>query len=168
MSDYDSFEVQARLKTLELALQQSRFREESANRPLVYAYIRSATYRPLYIEACRRNLERYCRKENLLLSAVFTDHGVPADRVVRPGFTGLCDVLRLSDSFAAVVVTSEHLSTDSRITKLLADQVRAAGARLLFIRSRKSAREPSSMDGRSNASAVPGSGPCASLPEWWQ
>lgn len=164
MSDFDSFEVQARLKMLEQALAQSQFREASANRPLVYGYLRSATYQPLYIEACRRALERYCGKEKLLLCGVFTDYGVAADRVVRPGFTGLCDVLRLPDSFAAVIVKAEHLATDARITKLLAEQVRATGARLLFVRSRGSTAELSSTD----TSPMPGSGTYAGLPEWWQ
>jgi hypothetical protein len=164
MSDHDSFEVQARLKALEKALTQSRFREASASRPLVYGYLRSATYRPLHIEACRRSLERYCRKEKLLLCGVFTDHDIPADRVIRPGFTGLCDVLRLPDSFAAVMINTEHLSSDSRIVTLLGEQVRSTGARLLFVRSRGSRAEPPSTD----VTTLPDSGTYAGLPEWWQ
>ena len=165
MNERDPFEVLARLKLLEQTLTQPRaFRAESASRPLVYGYVRSATYRPLYVEACRRTLERYCHKEKLSLCGVFSDHGVPADRVVRPGFTGLCDVLRLPDSFAAVMVRAEHLSSDERIAKLLAEQVRATGARLLFARPHSSCAEPSA----SSSSALPGSGAYAALPKWWQ
>jgi hypothetical protein len=166
MHEHDPAEVRTRLKALERALsQQSTFREASGSRPLVYGYLRSATYRPLYAEACQRALARYCLREKLLLSEVFIDHGAPADLVVRPGFTGLCDVLKLPDSFAAVMIKAEHLSTDMRITRLLAEQIRATGARLLFVHSRGStAAEPSSTD----SPPLPGSGAYAGLPEWWQ
>ncbi len=165
MHEEDAFEVLARLKLLEQTLTQPPvFRAESASRPLVYGYVRSVTYRPRYVEACRRALERYCRKEKLSLCGVFTDHGIPADRVVRPGLTGLCDVLRLPDSFAAVMVRAEHLSSDEQIAKLLAEQVRATGARLLFVRPHSTCAELPA----SGVAALPGSGAYAGLPQWWQ
>jgi hypothetical protein len=169
MDERDLSDQQTRLTALEQALTQPpRFRAESRDRPLAYGYIRSATRRLPYIQACRRTLERYCRKEKLWLCAVFVDHGIPADMIVRPGLIGLCDVLRLPDSFAAITVNAEHLSDDNQIAKLLVEQVRATGARMLFVRSRRRAADTSNMDSGPNISAIPGSGACVSLPEWWQ
>jgi hypothetical protein len=122
----------------------------------VYGYVRSTKRRPSYIRACRRVLERFCESERLRLCGVFTDQGTDPDTVVRPGFTGLCDVLRLPDSFAAVVIDVRHLSLNAQVAALLARQVRGTGARLV------QARKPQ----RLADSSVVAHG-CA-VPQWWQ
>jgi hypothetical protein len=133
------------------------FRNESNGRPLVYGYVRSRRERPNYLTVCRSALERYCQHERLRLCTVFTDLGVSDEAMTRPGLTGLCDVLRLPDSFAAVLVSVKHLSPVDRIAEHLAQQLRDTGARLLFVRPEVS---------KATAGAV--NGPCKRLPEWWQ
>lgn len=131
------------------------FREESSGQPLVYGYVRS-TRRRQQVALYRRVLERYCQRERLRLCTVYVDRGVADDVVVRPGLAGLCDVLRLPDSFAAVLVSMSHLSRDDRIAERLLEQVRSTGARLLFIRE-----TPASTAGRLSSQRV-------QPPDWWQ
>lgn len=110
------------------------FRSVPTGRPVVYGYIRSTHRRARYVRACRRVLERFCWQERLRLCGVFVDHGIVGDVVTRPGFSGLCDVLRLPDSFAAVTVSTAHLSSDATIVDRLTHRLRATGARLLVVR----------------------------------
>lgn len=88
------------------------FRSVPTGRPVVYGYIRSSHRRARYVRACRRVLERFCWQERLRLCGVFVDYGIAGDVVIRPGLSGLCDVLRLPDSFAAVtfhdLVAAKH------------------------------------------------------------
>jgi hypothetical protein len=44
------------------------------------------------------------------LGALFRDHGVASTAPIRPGFTGLLDVLRLPYNACALVIDSTHLS----------------------------------------------------------
>jgi hypothetical protein len=149
------------VQALETALFKSAgFRDESDGQPLVYGYVRSAERRPDYVMACRRALERYCVRERLRLCTVFADQGVSDEVLIRPGLTGLCDVLRLPDSFAAVLVSVNHLSPVSRVAEHLVQQIRGTGGRLLFVRQ-----------GTNRATAgmsSVASGPGSRLPEWWQ
>jgi len=130
------------------------FRDESGGQPLVYGYLRSAQ-RSDRLTAYRRALERYCRRERLRLCAVFTDHGVGGDMLVRPGLVGLCDVLRLPDSFGAVLVSVSNLSRDNSLAAQLMQQIRGTGARLLIV------RQPTRDAGGKSP-------PCAQPPEWWE
>ncbi|MGH3876671.1 MAG: hypothetical protein ACRDSK_06490 [Actinophytocola sp.] len=139
----------------------SGFRQESGNYPLVYGYVRSSARRPTYASACRRVLERFCQEERLRLCAVFIDMGAAPQSVVRPGFVGLCDVLRLPDSFAALAVDVRHLSSDVAVAATLAGQVRDTGARLLLV------RPPRASTGLAAVGRI-GTQPCTSLPFWWQ
>lgn len=146
------------VQALEAALFKSAgFRDESDGQPLVYGYVRACRERPNHLTICRRALERYCRRERLRLCTVFTDLGVGDDVLIRPGLTGLCDVLRLPDSFAAVLVSAKHLASVGRITEQLARQIRDTGARLLFVRPEET-----------KATADTAAGTCVRLPEWWQ
>jgi hypothetical protein len=77
--------------------------------------------------------------------------------LIRPGFTGLCDVLQLADSFAAVLISDKHLSPGWLVADHLARQIRDTGARLLFVRGTVT-----------EAPAAAMSRTCAQLPEWWQ
>jgi hypothetical protein len=112
----------------------SPFRQESGGQPLVYGYVRSSRRWPDYPAACRRALERYCTREHLHLCAVFTDMGMADNAVIRPGLAALDDVLRLPDSFAAVVVSTGHLSSDRTVAEVLVRRIRGTGARLLCVR----------------------------------
>ncbi|MGQ0839093.1 hypothetical protein [Actinokineospora sp.] len=78
------------------------------------------------------------------------------DQIQRPGFNCLCDVLRLPDSFAAVVVDAGHLSPDAEIAAAVVGQLRSTGARLLTVRATPTAdlHPPQFSDGV--------------VPEWWQ
>jgi hypothetical protein len=146
------------IQALEAALFQSAgFRDESDGQPLVYGYLRSRQEQPNHAAICRRALERYCQRERLQLCTVFADLGIGDEQLIRPGFAGLCDVLRLPDSFAAVLVSVNHLSPASRAAEHLAQQIRSTGARLLFVRQETA-----------KATAGVASGPCRRLPEWWQ
>jgi hypothetical protein len=137
MDGIDPETWQLHAQTLQQALFQApRFRKESDGKPLVYGYVRSAHRRPAYIAACKRALEQYCRRERLQLCTTFADQEVPGDTLVRGGLAGLLDVLRLPDSFAALVVSPYHLSDDANLADLLLKQVRATGARLLVVRPR--------------------------------
>jgi hypothetical protein len=135
------------------------FREESGLCPLVYGYIRSRERRPSYVLACRRVLTRYCAQENLLLCAVFVDQeqcGTDVDGAGRPGLTGLCDVLELPDSFAAVMVDLRHLSPEPDVAHRLSQRLRETGARMLTVRDALPLYATAS-----NGSAY-------SAPRWWQ
>ncbi|MET8763033.1 hypothetical protein [Lentzea sp. NPDC004782] len=153
MTDKDSRAFQALQQT---CAQPPRFREESGCDPLVYGYVRSTERRRSYIHACRRVLLGFCASERLRLCGVFIDQGVGPDSVVRPGFTGLCDVLRLPDSFAAVVIDTRHLSLDTQVAALLAQQVRSTGARLVLVRKPR---------GETASATTPND--CV-VPQWWQ
>lgn len=139
----------------------SSFRAESSSFPLVYGYIRSSARRPSYARACRRVLARFCQAERLRLCTAFIDQGFAPQSVTRPGFVGLCDALRLPDSFAALAVDVRHLSPDMAVAATLVGQVRDTGARLLLV------RPPLGTTGLAAVSRV-GTQPCTSLPQWWQ
>jgi hypothetical protein len=146
------------VQALEAALfKTAGFRDDSAGRPLVYGYVRSRQGRPNHLAVCRRALERYSQRERLRLCTVFTDQGVGDEVLTRPGLTGLCDVLSLPDSFAAVLVSVSHLSPVGRIAEHLVQQIRGTGARLLFVRQKAA-----------KATAGATREPCARPPEWWQ
>lgn len=143
---------------LEAALFESAgFRDESKGQPLVYGYVRSRQERRNYLTICRSALERYCRRERLRLCTAFADLGVGDEVLTRPGLAGLRDVLCLPDSFAAVLVSANHLSPVGRVAEYLAQQVRGTGARLLFVRQVAS-----------KTTAGASSGPSNQLPDWWQ
>jgi hypothetical protein len=135
------------------------FRDESGQ-PLVYGYVCSTAGRPRHVAACRRAVERYCQRERLQLCTMFTDTRFADTRngddlAIRPGLIGLCDVLRLPDSFAAVLVGINHLSLDSRMAEQLIRQIRDTGARLLLLRPPRGATsEPNTR--------------CTQALEWWQ
>jgi hypothetical protein len=157
MTGKDSRTLQTQFQALQQTYAQPpRFREESGCDPLVYGYIRSTERRPSYVRACRRVLVRFCASERLRLCGVFIDQYTALDAVVRPGFTGLCDVLRLPDSFAVVVIDTRHLSLDAQVAALVAQQVRSTGARLVL------ARKPQGVTDSSAATRG-----CA-VPQWWQ
>lgn len=156
--DPEALHLQA--QTLQQALFQApRFRNESDGKPLVYGYVRSAHRRPAYIGACKRALEQYCRRERLQLCTTFADQEVSGDALARSGLTGLLDVLRLPDSFAALMVSPYHLSPDANLAGLLLKQLRATGARLLLVRPR-----PRHLPAAGAAVEVVDN----QLPEWWQ
>ena len=136
------------------------FRDESDGQPLVYGYLRSASRRPDYLAVCRRALERYCQRERLQLCTVFADLGIGDELLTRPGLTGLCDVRRLPDSFAAVLVSVNHLSPHGQVAEHLVQQIRGTGARLLFVRQAANTATAGAFRMTS--------GSCARLPEWWQ
>lgn len=138
------------------------FREESGFRPLVYGYVRSRERRPSYVLACRRVLTRYCVQEDLLLCAVFVDHGTHETEVDgdgRPGLTGLSDVLELPDSFAAVMVDLRHLSSEPEVAHCLAQRLRETGARILTVR--EAGRATVSPCTAANSESV------YTVPRWW-
>lgn len=155
MDDIDPETWQLHAQTLGQALFQAPgFRQESDVKPLVYGYVRSVQRRPAYVAACKRALQQYCHRERLQLCTTFADQEVPGDRLTRSGLAGLLDVLRLPDSFAAVVVSPYHLSDDTDVAGLLLKQLRATGARLLVVRPR--------------SGGTPEVGADDQLPEWWQ
>lgn len=111
------------VQALETAVFRSAgFREESGGQPLVYGYVRSASRQSRHLAACRRSLERYCQRERLQLCTVFTDTGTGKAKS-RPCLAGLCDVLRLPDSFAVVMVGIGHLPPDGRVAEQLIRQI---------------------------------------------
>lgn len=145
-------------QALDTALFKSaRFRDESDGQPLVYGYVRSRQEQANHLTICRRALQRYCQRERLRPCTVFTDLGIGDEVPIRPGLTGLCDVLRLPDSFAAVLFSINHLSPHGRVAEHLGQQIRGTGARLLFVRQ-----------DAMKATAGAESGPYKRLPEWWQ
>jgi hypothetical protein len=155
MDSIDPETWQLHAQTLQQALFQAPgFRQESDGKPLVYGYVRSVQRRPAYVAACKRAIQQYCHRERLQLCTTFADQEVPGDRLTRSGLAGLLDVLRLPDSFAAVVVSPYHLSDDANLAGQLIKQLRATGARLLVVRSR--------------SGCAPAAGTDDQLPEWWQ
>jgi len=155
--DPETWQLHAR--ALQQALFQAPgFRNESDGRPLVYGYVRSAHRRPAYVAACKRALARYCRRERLQLCTTFADQEVASDATTRTGLSGLCDVLRLPDSFAAVLVSPYHLSPDANVAALLLKQLRATGARLLVVHP-----HPEQQPHNDVVTEHAGS----QLPEWW-
>lgn len=150
-------DVVQRLESLWQGIAQPpRFREDSRDHALVYGYARLSSKRASHVQACRRVLVGFCGQERLRLSGMFIDQDTAHEQIQRPGFSGLCDVLRLPDSFAAVVVDADHLSPDAETAVALVGRIRSTGARLLTVRATTAGalRTPRFSDGV--------------IPEWWQ
>jgi DNA invertase Pin-like site-specific DNA recombinase len=77
--------------------------------PLVYGYVRTAEPAPDYADACETLLTWWSASRGWQLGVVFRDVGVGCGKVVRPGFTGLLDVLRLPEAAFAVIVETKQL-----------------------------------------------------------
>jgi hypothetical protein len=112
----------------------AEFRAESDNHTLVHGYLRTTIARGSFVRGCQRALRMYCERNRLRLCSVFVDRLADPSQVDAPGFGGLCDVLSLPDSFAAVVIDAAHLSPDQAVRAVLARRLTATGARLIIAR----------------------------------
>ena len=95
---------------------------------MVYGYVRTRTAQPAYADACADLLTWWSVATGLRLGTVFRDNGVASTALVRPGFTGLLDVLWLPDSAGALVIEIKHLSGTATIAKRLTSDIRRTGA----------------------------------------
>lgn len=120
-----------RMRELENALFTPAFRSDPGQRPLVYGYLLGVRRYPTYIARCRRSLQRYCWQQRLQLGTVFADQDIAVDALRRPGFVGLCDVLRLPDSYGAVLLHARQLSPEPTVAAELLRQIALTGAQLL-------------------------------------
>jgi hypothetical protein len=97
------------LQRFVLHLQERGLAAAPAGKPqLVYGYVRTAE--PAYANASAEVLSWWATAAGWELGAVFRDLGVASSQLVRPGFTGLLDVLRLPDAAMAIVVERRQLS----------------------------------------------------------
>jgi hypothetical protein len=125
-----------RLCELEDAIFTPAFRDAPDDPPLVYGYVLAVQRYPTYVTRCRRSLERYCHQWRLRLCTVFADQ---EDSLQRPGFTGLCDVLRLPDSSGVALLHHRHLSPDPATAALLLQRIQRTGARVLLVHGQQPA-----------------------------
>jgi DNA invertase Pin-like site-specific DNA recombinase len=102
--------------------------EPPATAQMIYGYVRASTTKPAYADACADLLTWWSVATGVRLGTVFRDHGVASTTLVRPGFTGLLDVLRLPDSAGALVIEGKHLSDTARIAKQLTADIRRTGS----------------------------------------
>jgi hypothetical protein len=122
-----------RMRELDNALFTPAFRGDPSQRPLVYGYVLGVRRYPTYIARCRRSLERYCWQQRLQLGTVFADQDIAVDALQRPGFAGLCDVLRLPDPYAAVLLHARQLSPEPTVAAELLHRIQLTGARVLVV-----------------------------------
>jgi hypothetical protein len=100
--------------------------EPPATAQTVYGYVRTRTAQPAYVDACADLLTWWSRAIGLRLDTVFRDNGVASTALVRPGLTGLLDVLRLTDSASALIIESTHVSDIRRTgstVRILTDEL---------------------------------------------
>jgi hypothetical protein len=105
----------------------------ASQRLTVYGYVRSDERRPVYADACADLLIRWSVTEGWRLGTVFRDVGVGAETLVRPGFSGLLDVLRLPGSVGALVVDAAHVSSSTSVAQRLTLAVRGTGTTVLVL-----------------------------------
>jgi len=97
---------------------------------LVYGYIRTPEPEPDYADACGDLLRAWAATRGWELGAVFRDLGTGSSQLVRPGFTGLLDALRLEGSALALVVETRQLSRKPEGVKHLTAAIRQTGSSL--------------------------------------
>jgi hypothetical protein len=78
--------------------------------------------------SCRDPLGWWCLLRSWQLGVAFRDHDVSRTALIRPGFAGLLDVLRVPDSAFAVVVDTNHLSGMATVAKQLRSEIRRTGS----------------------------------------
>ncbi|MCU1685405.1 MAG: hypothetical protein JWQ81_6144 [Amycolatopsis sp.] len=100
---------------------------------MVYGYVRTNTVQPAYVDACADLLTWWSSAIGLRLGTVFRDHGVAGTALIRPGFTGLLDVLRLPQSAGALVVEGSHLSGSAAVAKQLSSEIRRTASTLRIL-----------------------------------
>ena len=97
---------------------------------LVYGYVRTPEREPSYADACGDLLRWWAEVKGWQLGVVFRDLGVGSSQRLRPGFTGLTDVLRLPEAALAVIVEKRHLSRKPEGVKQLTAAIRRTGSSL--------------------------------------
>ncbi|MCU1679450.1 MAG: hypothetical protein JWQ81_189 [Amycolatopsis sp.] len=104
--------------------------EPPATAQMVYGYVRTRALQSAhaYANACADLLTWWSVASGMCLGTVFRDQGVASTALIRPGFTGLLDVLRLPDSACALVIDRTHLSAFSAIAKQLTADIRRTGS----------------------------------------
>ncbi|WP_336213616.1 hypothetical protein [Nonomuraea sp. LPB2021202275-12-8] len=133
--------------------------------PIVYGYLRLHRSTPERQAALTVALAQYCEQHELQLCGIFTDRGTESADTV--AFTGLLDVLLLSNVYGVVLPTAHHLGGKPVATRRR-EQLDAIGARLLFVRGALRTTIPSA-DWNSHRTDVPSHGSrraarCAATP----
>jgi hypothetical protein len=106
----------------------------AANKRLtVYGYVRTDEHRPDYANSCTDLLTSWCAAQGWRLGSVFRDLGVDSETLVRPGLSGLLDVLWLPDSAGALVIDSTHLSAIASVATRLMLAVRRTGTKVRIL-----------------------------------
>ncbi|MFC4118524.1 hypothetical protein [Nonomuraea zeae] len=105
--------------------------QHDVDRPIVYGYLRLHRSTPERQAALTVALAQYCDQHELRLCGIFTDQGTVS--VVAPAFAGLLDVLPLSGAYGVVLPSAHHLG-GKQVAARRREQLKATGARLLFVR----------------------------------
>ncbi|MFK0250868.1 recombinase family protein [Amycolatopsis azurea] len=98
--------------------------------PLVYGYVRTPEPQPSYADACADLLTWWSVTRGWRLGVVFRDVGVGCSQSVRPGFTGLLDVLRLPEAAFALVVSRDQLARKPEEATRLGAKIRRTSCHL--------------------------------------
>lgn len=103
--------------------------------PVVYGFVRLTRNAPaVRRQALADALTHYCDQHEVTLGGVFTERSdQPA------AFTGLLDVLAMPDVYGVVIPARGHLGP-TELAARRSQQLRLAGARLMFARARRTAR----------------------------
>jgi len=98
--------------------------------PVVYGFLRLPRRCCARRDALAAALAEYCRRHELLLSGMLTDH---SGGTRSAAFTGLLDVLALPDTYGVVVPAPSHLGPKAMAAER-ESLIEAAGGRLLLLR----------------------------------
>jgi hypothetical protein len=99
--------------------------------PLVaYGYVSTPDDDPMPRNACAAVLDLWCYTEGWVFGAWFSDVLSKPDEVVRPGFTGLVDVLPVYPRTVALIVESASLSLQVGTALAMKAVIRRTGADL--------------------------------------
>jgi Resolvase, N terminal domain len=105
----------------------------ASKRLTVHGYLRTDERRADYANSCADLLAWWSKTEGWRLGTIFRDLGISSDTLVRPGFGGLLDVLRMPDSAAVLVIDSTHLSASASVAKRLTLAVRRTGTQVRIL-----------------------------------
>lgn len=118
------------LLRLALRLEQTEPAPSIGALPMAYGYIRTPEREPAYADACGDLLGRWATTAGYKIGAIFRDLGIGSSQLIRPGFTGLLDVLGMADTATVVVVEKRQLSRKPADAKALSAAIRRTGAEL--------------------------------------
>lgn len=98
------------------------------NRPMVYGYVLATKPNERVIAKRHEEIALFCIRQDLRLEVIFTDRDVSDEATVRPGLTGLLDVLAFPDTHGVVVTSLDDLSSKATTRAQVYRLIKATGS----------------------------------------